>query len=81
MSHILHGVGIPQTVLVAVVELLHLGERLQAEMEDRQGGTVWSLPGPPGLVGRSGLHCCCVVKGREGVTLTLTVTLFAGNLL
>ena len=38
MMRDLHGVGVPETVLVAVVELLHLREGLQAQVQDRQGG-------------------------------------------
>ena len=73
VKNILHGVGVPQTVLVAVVEVLHLGERLQAEVEDGQGGAGrLASSGPPHRVGGSGLHHSVDVKGREGGTL-LTV--------
>ena len=34
----LHWICISETVLVAVVQLLHLGQRLQAEVEDGEGG-------------------------------------------
>ena len=46
----LHGVGVPQTVLVAVVELLHVAEGLERHVEDRQGGSSpphLLLPGKP----------------------------------
>ena len=77
MGNILHGVGIPQTVLVAVVEVLHLGERLEAEVEDRERGTgrlgrslLWPVSAPA-LVGGSGLHHCDC--WAEGVTLTVII--------
>ena len=46
----LHGVGVPQTVLVAVVELLHVAEGLEGHVEDREGGSSpphLLLPGKP----------------------------------
>ena len=37
MMRDLHGVGVPETVLVAVVELLHVAEGLKRHVEDREG--------------------------------------------